>query len=340
MSIARKGEIWYNIHDYIPVRTAPRKGICPVDREVTSQDLENLAYRKKRLHRKLEQLENLLSGGGGSLLPLVRGEDGRWSEERGRSLIRELADALDLSLRGEAEKPEAPTPLSQLPSALTREQRELFECFLYCALRAMESPMPVSIWSGAPGGKWEGLLGYAAQMDYQDKYTLYYDETYRSATGFFCDMDQIYEALTGQAAVRKASPLDIQAMENLFQAEIAEETLLPRWEDLPPEVLEEFSEPYTEEDREEQRLSEAALAAWQDAFPQKEAFCEAYLRLRTLFFRARAWRYLESWTERMVDLYLYQRESSSFLTDDAFFLAYGLLDRVKGELDSVIRGEE
>lgn len=307
-----------------------------MEKELTSQELNNLEYRKKRLRRKLERLELLLSGCGSSLLPRLRGEKGNWSEEHGRSIVRELLNTLDLGLRGWEEKPSVSCPLSQLSPVLTQEQRALFESFFYCALRALEAPLPGPHWSGPRGGTWADLLFFAKATVYSDQYTLYFDELYQGPTGFFGSMDQMYEGLTGIAAVRRASPLDIQTMQERFQKEIAEQELLSPWEALPEEVQMEFSEPLTAFDQVEAAEQAASLAAWRDGFPEKERFCQEYLRLRELYFTAGAWRYLGAWTERTIDLYLYQEGASSFLTDDRYFLTYGLLDRSERQLRAAV----
>lgn len=306
-----------------------------MEQELTTQELETLEYRKKRLRRKLERLELLLSGGKSSPLPLIRGEQGGWSEERGQTLVRALLDALDLSLRG---RPEAPCPLSQLPPVLTREQRALFECFFYCNLRALEAPVPGPSWTGPSGGTWSDFLLFAKETGYSDRYTLYFDELYQGPVGLFGSMNQMYEGLTGTAAVRQLPPEDIRITRERFQTELTEQNVLPSWDELSEEIQVDFSEPCNAFDQAEAAEQAAALAAWRDGFPEKERFCQAYLRFRELYFTMGAWRYLGAWTEQAVDLYLYQEGISSFLTDDRYFLAYGLLDRSERQLRTAAGG--
>lgn len=306
-------------------------------KEITTQELENLRYRKKRLRGKLVRLERLLSGGGTGPLPLVRGEDGKWSEEGGRELVQTLLDTLDLSLRGQGEETEISCPLSQLPPALGPEQREFFESFFYCALRALESPPPGPAWPGPLGGTWAQLVDLARETGYTDRYTLYFDEQYRGVSGLFAAMDQMYEALAGEPAVRRASPQDIQIMEERFETEITAQEELPLWDAFPKEVQMEFSEPSTSFDRGSEERQEAAFADWRKSFPEQEAFCREYLRFRELYFTAEGWRYLGAWTEQAVDLYLYREGTSGFLNDESYFLAYGLLDRAERQLRRALR---
>lgn len=306
-------------------------------KEITTQELENLEYRKKRLRGKLARLERLLSGGGAGPLPLVRGEDGKWSEERGRGLVRELLDALDLSLRGRGEEPEAPCPLSRLPPALEPEQRELFERFFYCALRALEAPLPGPAWAGPLGGTWAQLVDLARETGYADRYTLYFDEQYRGVSGLFAVMDQLYEALTGEPAVCRASPRDIQIMEERFEKEIAAQAELPLWDAFPKEVQMAFSEPSAPFGRGTEERQAAALDHWRKSFPEQETFCREYLRFRELYFTVEGWRCLGGWTERAADLYLYREGTSGFLNDESYFLAYGLLDRAERQLRRALR---
>lgn len=304
--------------------------------ELTTRELETLEYRKKRLRRKLERLELLLSGGGSSPCPLVRGAQGGWAEERGRALIRALLETLDLNLRGQEAQPEEPCPLSQLSPVLTEEQRTLFESFFYCTLRALEAPVPSTDWSGPLDGTWIELLTLARETPYSDRYTLYFDELYQAPAGIFHCLDQMYETLTGEAAVRRASPEDIQTVRERFQKEIAELDSIPAWEELPEEIRMEFSEPFSTEDQAEAEEQAAALAAWRDGFRERETFCREYLRFREMYFGTDVWRHLGDWTEQTVDLYLYREGSSGFLTDDRYFLAYGLLDRAARQLQSAV----
>lgn len=312
--------------------------------KLTKQMLETLRYRKERLEHKAGQVERLLSGREKSLLPLLRDKNGRYSEKKTRALAEKLVQALDLYRQGRnAREGEKDRPLSAFPSALEEDKRGFYRSFLYCLLRLAEDPPN---WSFPCKGTFGDLLEMGRDIAaYKEEELFYLDTVYRGvyASEVWLWLDRACEAFTGEKMEDRITQSEIEAVEARYPSEVAEaaeqaafeETLKDdsRFEDPDAETLEAW-------ELEELEKEEVQRQAWLDNFPEKESFCREYLSWRRAYFDLRAWNWLEEHMQAMLEVYLCQDGSSSFLCDETYFSAYALLDRAVRELRKLLDVQE
>lgn len=297
--------------------------------KITPTQLENLLYRRKRMERKASQTAVLLSGRGKSLLALLRTPSGRYSEAQTRALTARLTDARPLAAGLDA---------------------DFFESFLYCALRLAERGPCLIFGPGFEWGMdgiWQDLADLAATVDpWGDRFDRWYQDHYDPASGSgtsfgFVLMDDLYEKFSGRsirADLEKALPEVAQTAEARYRPVIGELAALQAGD--AQLLAEEWDGVYIPADSDVSREELDALEAarlqkereWEAAFPEKEKFCETYLRCRRRYFETERCRGLSGALEQALDIYLYQAGASYYLDDDVFFAAYGLLDQSAGQV--------
>lgn len=303
-------------------------------KKITSRQLETLLYRRKRMERKARQAAMLISGRGKSLLPLLRTPSGRYSEKQTRALTAQLTDA---------------RPLAGGPDA------GFFESFLYCALRLAERGPGLICGPGfewGTDGIWQDLTELAATVDpWGDRFDRWYQDFYDPASGSgtsfgFVLMDDLYEKFSGRsirADLEKALPEVAEKSADRYRSAIEElaviqeedaRLLAEEWDSeyIPADVAFDPEELDALDAIQEQKARE-----WIAAFPQKELFCQTWLRCRKCYFQTERCRGLYAALEQALDVYLYQAGASYYLDDDAFFAAYGFLDQSTGKLRRLIK---
>lgn len=226
--------------------------------------------------------------------------------------------------------------------------RSFYRCFLYCALRLVESK---PFWLVETGGRFEDVLRLAGEMDYGRPEELHFLELCRPGElrGTFRWMDALYEALSGRFIVQEISAPQIQAVRERYPGrleEMEESWRQTEGDDLPREATEEEErilweqlESLTDQERENLgRVSrwssreEERILDWLKAFPEKEAFCRQYLLCRELYFASGAGPKLRRTVRRMLNAYLFAQGWSGYLDEDRFFSAYVLADRAVNQL--------
>lgn len=293
-----------------------------MERDKMSEKLDDLYFRQLRLRNKANRVAKLVSTLTNEVAAQCRDEKGQWSERQGRRLIDELVKSLDASLRAQGE-PE-----------LSPEGRELFETFLYCALRLMENPPDRE----DLGTSWAALIRTAADLAYQDPYELYYKERYGGMYGSsFIHFSSMYRVLTGHGVEVPQAELDI--MEARFAQRREQEQ---KEQDAKLEAMKAKGfdiEGALEESKEELAVHKQMKKVWAASFGDGETFCRAYLRFRELYFSEKGWLVLGPWAKQAVYGYLSQQNNGLFLTDDVFFSLYGLFDRIEKKLRATLDRE-
>ncbi len=312
--------------------------------KLTKQMLETLQYRKERLEHKAGQMERLLSGREKSLLPLLRDKSGRYSEKKTRALVEKLVQALDLYRQGRnAREGEKDRPLSAFPSALEEDERSFWRGFLYCLLRLAEDPPN---WNFTCKGTFGDLLEMSGDiLQYKEAERFYLDTVYRGVYDslIWLWLEQACEAFTGEKREGRVTPEEIQAVEARYPNEIADAAKLAAIEEAlkeDPRFEDPDAEPLDAWELEELEEEDARYRAWLDNFPEKENFCREYLSWRRAYFDLRAWEWLEAHMQAMLEVYLCQDGSSSFLCDETYFSAYALLDRAVKQLRELLDAQE
>lgn len=296
-----------------------------MERDEMSEKLDDLYFRQWRLRRKADQVAKLVSTLTNEVAVRCRDEKGLWSEWQGRRLIDELVKSLEASLRAQGD-PE-----------LSPEGRELFETFLYCALRLMENP---------PDGdeqwvhnNWSALIRTAADLAYQDPYELYYKERYGGMyDSSFIQFSSMYHTLTGHYVEVPQTELDIMEARFAQRREQEEKEAEARLEAMRAKGFD--IEGALKEWDEEFAAHKQMKKVWAASFRDSDTFCRAYLRFRELYFSEKGWLVLGPWVKQAVYGYLSQQNKGLFLTDDVFFSLYGLLDRVEKKLRATLDRED
>lgn len=189
---------------------------------------------------------------------------------------------------------------------------EFYGDLVYCALRLLESGTGWMDWTD--GKSWDDLV------ELVDSFPALGELAYQTITQDDTDpwekpdeemetlMREFYETMS-------EATLQEQEAAGMVETVDADEALMERLE------------------------REAEIGQWLDAFQDKETFCARYRRCREAGRKHSHWSRVVSAVEDMVDVYLYDKGLSGFLSDDLYFLAYGLLDKAQVQLRS-IRGEE
>jgi len=317
----------------------------PMKDDLTKLTLETLEYRKKQLEWKAGQMERLLSGRDKSLLPLMRDEKGNYSEEKCRALAEELTEALDQHLRAQDVPAEQrDQPLSDFPPALAEDVRPFYLSFFYCLLRLAENPPP---WRFPFKGTFGNLLAMSRDLgQYREKEKFCLDAAFPHrvwSSEVWYWMDRLREDFTGVPAKDTVSEEELDAARERFPDEVAMAEMdacmvLQEKEDPKGWGIDEEDEDEWEKEERERKKQETEK--WLREFPDKEVFCREYLNWQKSYFDLYAWSWLEDQVETMLDVYLYQEGSSSFLADDTYFSAYALLDRAVKQLRELLDGED
>lgn len=191
--------------------------------------------------------------------------------------------------------------------------REFYEDLLYCALRILEAGTGWMHWTD--GKSWDDLV------DLVEQFPAIGEEAYQALTGDTSDpwepVDEDLEALIRDVneTVDEAA---LQEQEAAGMVEVVDA------DDAVMEQLERENE----------------IAEWKEAFgdEDKAVFCERYRRCRACKEHIRYWQQVRYAVDDMVDAYLFDRGQSGFLSDDFYFLAYGLLDKAQVQLRA-LQGE-
>ena len=289
--------------------------------DLSKEHLESLEYRRERLGAQMDRLEQLVSGSGEKLLPLVRTPSGAHSESGTRALIEDLLYALETAGQ----------------HALSRKDRALFSSFLYCAIRiAEEDPW----WLVDVSGKFQDILRLGESLRPSHKAELCYMEMYRSPEldGFFGCMDELFFLFSG-TRIKDTFPEEERGqIRNLHSEESAE------LEEMRREIVENQAFPdgdgleacFPDEDDYEQEEREAQRK-WAAGFAEKEKFCGEYLKFRSLYFDEEGSRFPDR-LRQMLEIYFAERGASLYLNDDAFFEAYAQLNEIARRLQAVRNG--
>ena len=294
--------------------------------KISQRDWENLSYRKKRMTTKARQIDLLLSGRNKSLLPLVRTPRGRYSEVQTRRLVKKLAEPLDH----------------------LRVDKDFFENFLYCAIRLSERGRSRFRAGGIDwnvDGVFQELLDLAVTVDpWGDRYDRWYQEFWVGEGRSLCFalMDDLYGKFSGRpidqvlARLLPEVPVKVAARYGL-EPEGTEEPV--DWEKYQEEecIPEGFTDEDIEQMEEFDRQYALEVEEWEKSFPAKDSFCQAYLLCRRRYFETEDCRSLAPKVEQALDIFLYKMGISSYLKDDDFIAAYGLLDQSAKRLRNLLK---
>lgn len=189
---------------------------------------------------------------------------------------------------------------------------EFYGDLLYCALRLLESGTG---WMGWTDGKrWDDLVELVENFPVLGE--LAYQTLTRDDSDPWEKPDEALEALVREFyETMSEATLQEQEAAGMVETVDADEALMERLE------------------------REAEIGQWLDAFQDKETFCARYRRCRAEGRKRPYWSQVVDAVEGMVDAYLFDKGLSGFLSDDLYFLAYGLLDKAQIQLRS-IQGEE
>lgn len=340
--------------------------------KLSSEQCENIKFRKKTLHDKLEQLEQMISGRDADITPYRKTKKGKYTETSVHHFLKEMMTALDDYIR--AWEPDAENQIPQ-------KWKECAECFLYCVIRVMDSNLTwMEQWtSHFPKTTFDQILEFSKDLDmgnkryyvlfaelYYGKYEQMYDEL--DVKDFFWYCDWMYEELTGKEitdtisdALRKkvahvyASEIEEKNRLDMVEDEIEEKNKMDMLEDeINQEPEEEISddlcsdlifESLSEEEQKqiEKDIEEAEsydkelqnrLEQWKKDFQNPEIFCERYLMFRELYFEGTLdmCGNFATLIEGMLDTYLYRKGLPGYADEDFFITAFTHLRKMTNQI--------
>lgn len=185
--------------------------------------------------------------------------------------------------------------------------RAFYGDLLYCALRILEAGTGWMNWTD--GKSWDDLVDLVEQFP---------------AIG-----EEAYQALTGDTS-DPWEPVD-EDLETLIRDvnETMDEAVLQEQEAAGMVEVVDADDAAMEQLERENEITE-----WKEGFgdEDKAVFCERYRRCRASKAKVRYWKQVCYVVDDLVDAYLFDRGQSGFLSDDLYFLAYGLLDKAQVQL--------
>ena len=309
---------------------------------------DKLAFRKKKIKDKVQEIEDLLTGRDNSILPYVVDENGRYSESMSRYFIGRLLDALEQYGKQTGYWSEG---------SMSEVMREYMECFLYCVIRSAASELDWlddTVWD-LPKQSFRTFLDAAVDVTSKEqKAYILYDELY---TGVFCLEGlfkycvPMYEKLTGEDItttipkewldiVKPMHEADIEymleaAQENEFDFEdheLSEEEVAKAYEEyvnnMSPEERREYDEMTELLDEDQKRRAESEKR-FVENFLHKDEFIRSFLRYRELYFSDEKLyqNITRKLIEGMLDIYLVKTNMSYLANEEVFVRSYMQLDR-------------
>ncbi|MBR4767721.1 MAG: hypothetical protein IK088_01970, partial [Lachnospiraceae bacterium] len=172
--------------------------------------IESLIYRGQRLDAKYEQIRNLLSGSDASFTYLIKTSSGRYSRTKIDKLIKDLVESLK-EYRSYREAQKRSISAKMEPVTLKKKEQDFFEAYFHMmiGLSLYNNDGPDAKLK-APG-TWSAIRErIEAIPTYKKRAKLYRDmicfenigylDGYptRHLRGFFYDLSDVYERLTGE----------------------------------------------------------------------------------------------------------------------------------------------
>ncbi len=338
-----------------------------MNRHHEAEDCRFLKYRRKTFSRMLEEITNLVSGRGSSLLPFIADEEGNITDARTDALINELLDGL----KRYNEQVGVYEPFGHSP-----ELREFYACFLYCAIRGIADIENADIDDYImvrPVTRFEDILKMTRdpqtlavrsvsalrEQELDARYTHYVQ------TGFFGCCDLAYEMLTGASVAEEFSAEeraehiapDKRMYQQLAEAggfgsaeEYVEDMLMEdakaegfdsveEYEQYCSELAEgnEISEEEMEDieaELEYCRQAQESRERWKQGMSSGEEFIRRYRRYRELYFSVERGRMVTD-MENMIDAFLYEHKLSAFSLEEK----YGMISYRLETMQSVLKNE-
>lgn len=332
--------------------------------KLNSEAADIMDFRHQTFDKQLKEINDIITGRNTALSAYIADENGNTSDERINSLISDMLDGL-INYKKQV--------YGSLPYSLPEETRELYECFLYCAIQ------------GVAYMKYNDFLPYTVvrqvetfsdildilhhSFTYKDRRGLLSIEQlgYPVETGdkgFFRTCDVAYEILTGsdimvaltdeeaeivsdvrskqQAALQARGNYDEDEEEDYFKQ--VERELLAQKPQLTDEEMLERLEGYDPETApkipdDEQELIDRAAASqrqWKAAVAAPEKFIAKYLRYRELFFNIDHSKMRDD-IEKMIDVFLYEQGMAAFALGDRYVMLTYRAERFCKALKAEIR---
>ena len=181
--------------------------------EYSTQDISLMEFREKLFREEIERYTAAITGERESILPFVRDESGRYSEEKTWDFIRELThcayiyweyskEQLRQAERAEGTMEEFIELTYGAAAAFSPQEEEFLQSFLYCALRVSEA----NPWRNTGGGTqtFQDLIRFAGER-YSSQIQLYVEEAtaeaagnrYANLKGLYRPASWLYHLLTG-----------------------------------------------------------------------------------------------------------------------------------------------
>ena len=247
--------------------------------------------REAALQAQLRALEDTLTGRSTPLRRFLRDSKGRFRENLAQELVARLLQALREHRQWEIEEEREAEGWDddfwdvygedmKEDNSLDDREAQLYESFLYCALRLLDDPPPW--WPGGGHGTFGDLLALSQDPmtmgHYQKDTELMAEELCGDGPqGFFSTMDQVYQLLSGEAITATFS------LEDLQRVRVGREERVDAWERCQARE-EPDPDPLDEAIPEDWEELDPAQDDWARRFPCRENLLHQYRLYRERCF--------------------------------------------------------